>query len=107
MLSKYYPPLDLSEFGKSLSKRGLPLSPTELIILQLGAKGGYSRNEIAVLRQCTSNTVKNHIACICKKLDKHSFLQCILWYLDAGIRIKSKGTWDLSFLMIEVENETV
>jgi DNA-binding NarL/FixJ family response regulator len=73
----------LSTFGGSPDELFVPLSPREMEILQLIARG-YSNKEIAHELGISRQTVKNHMTSILRKLSVNDRTQAALYALRRG-----------------------
>ena len=73
----------ISTFGVSLDEMFVPLSPREMEILQLIARG-YSNKEIAHELGISRQTVKNHMTSILRKLCVNDRTQAALYALRRG-----------------------
>jgi DNA-binding NarL/FixJ family response regulator len=73
----------LSVFGGSPDEMFVPLSPREMEILQLIARG-YSNKEIAHELGISRQTVKNHMTSILRKLSVNDRTQAALYALRRG-----------------------
>jgi DNA-binding NarL/FixJ family response regulator len=73
----------LSAFGGSPDELFVPLSPREMEILQLIARG-YSNKEIAHELGISRQTVKNHMTSILRKLSVNDRTQAALYALRRG-----------------------
>jgi len=80
----------ISAFGGSPDNLFVPLSPREMEILQLIARG-YSNKEIAHELGISRQTVKNHMTSILRKLSVNDRTQAALYALRRGwIRLQDK-----------------
>ena len=73
----------ISAFGASHDEMFVPLSPREMEILQLIARG-YSNKEIAHELGISRQTVKNHMTSILRKLSVNDRTQAALYALRRG-----------------------